>query len=103
MAGSSRTQSLDRATSSSTYSSTEFLVPPTHPAAVSRSSSIHRVNDLIKDKMGIGMSPDTSQSSSDSQAAWIRLNKSGVDYVPYVVSVPISGYEFMAKALSSEY
>lgn len=44
------------------------------------------------------MSPDSSQSSSDSQAAWLRLNESGVQFVPYVVGE----YTIWAEKLAKE-
>ena len=55
-------------------------------ASVSKHASVRRLRRQSELPASLMMSPDSSQSSSDSQAAWQRLTGTGQKYTTHVVS-----------------
>ena len=72
---------------------------------VSKQASIRRVRRQSELPVSMMMSPDSSQSSSDSVAAWQRLTSTGQKYTPYVVSC-VNIYDYrnqeLCKSLAGE-
>ena len=60
--------------------------PIVNRPGVTKQASIRRVRRQSELPVSTMMSPDSSQSSSDSVAAWQRLTSTGQKYTPYVVS-----------------
>ena len=60
--------------------------PVVNRPGVTKQASIRRVRRQSELPVSTMMSPDSSQSSSDSVAAWQRLTSTGQKYTPYVVS-----------------